>query len=186
VQQNVQRLTVVPNPGDEILAKSYILMQQKTLRHGDGSEMSVLETVFYRNLPTLTGFLQWWQDDSKTAFSCLEVLDKTDVRIRGIGLINGIEQMAGGRSKAEIGFAFWDCNVFTALQFGRAMIDRTFSMFPIDVLFGTTPTPNIRALTYARRLGFSLHLLPQYVTWRGDLCDVYVSKLSREDWGVGG
>jgi hypothetical protein len=89
---------------------------------------------------------------------------------------------SGHKRKAEIGFGFSSkCSVFEALAAGRLMLDKTFTDYHIDYLFGTTPEPNRVALSYAKRLGFQLFgPIPNSCSFHGKLESTWISYISKE------
>jgi hypothetical protein len=160
-------LSVVPTNQDEILAHAYLRFK------ADG----LLPDIFPEGETTLTWFLQLFaQRPVLVAYQ--------GERLAGLGWMNTIVDMGTAGRKGECAMAFFPEIPFAEkLGLGRLMIDWAFENLNLTTLFGITPAPHKRALTFARLLWFDLYgPIPGLSAWRGRNSAAYTSVMSRAQW----
>jgi hypothetical protein len=150
-----------------------------------------LGTVFYQGIPTLRRFLEDHADPKRVVVGCYDHDPATPLETAefcGLGWTGWPVEMEGFK-KAECGMVFFGRsrrNPRTNVAFGKLMLRYFFEHVSdgcIDVIFGSTPEPNQIAIRYARKLGFSIHgPIPDFATWRGALCPIWVSHLSKTEF----
>lgn len=167
------------------LASIYFRMCQEMVKMPDGPPVRLLDVVFYESAPTLTEFLgMGLTTDSRVALLGVETSPDSDCMVSGISWLNNVTSMGSGMRKGEIGFAFFDgVSPFRKATIARGMVDWAFREKGLDVLFGTTPEQNIKAIKFSRLVGFDTSSkVRNYTTWRGYLTDVVVSSMTKAGW----
>jgi hypothetical protein len=165
---------VVPRPSDKMLAFAYLRFDREKL----------LDRIFYEGVPSLTWFLQKYQEIP--CLACYRVTGKgqADIELFGLGWIGMQETLVSGWKKGEIGMAFFRKTDPRLVRDGsKLMLEYAFEGMGFDVLYGTTPEGNPAAIAHARRMGFEMHgPLEGYCTWQGVPCGAMLSVMTRERW----
>lgn len=147
-----------------------------------------LPLVFYESSPDIRWFLDWMAEPNTYTMSAWRVRPDPDVPfLAGVGFVNRYRNM-GSLVKAEVGFAFTnrmgaDTSIFQKIQLVRGMITGVFTMTDVDAIHGVTPDRNEAAVALIRRVGMRLFgPVPNYTTWNGQPCGVYLSEADKETW----
>lgn len=168
-------LVVTPVVTDVLLAKAYIKML----------EDETLDVVFHQKRPTMQEYLaEYLTQGRRITLGCFREIEGREPEFCGLGWAFGTTQM-GTFLKCELGEVFFkrQSRRTDNLTFGRMMLSMFFEHYKIDAVFGVTPEPNRLAVRYAQKMGFSLHgPVPQYCSYRGELCAGWISHMSREQW----
>jgi hypothetical protein len=161
-----------PPPSEDCLAFMYLRLKENGL----------LNKVFYQGLPTVREFLEWNTNSGNEVVGCYR-RRISDVEFIGMGWVNAKEKMAGF-CKAEVGFCFMpEVNVFAQIRLIRGMVTRIFQVTDFWSIFGTTPDQNGPAVKIIERVGLHLHgPIPNFASWKGQPCAVYISEMDRETW----
>ena len=102
-----------------------------------------------------------------------------------MGWLNQVIKCGDGYTRGELGVAFFKGAALHSVRFGRIMLDWYFEHSAVDMAYGMTPAPNTAAWKYARAIGMTLAgPIPSFASWKGELCDVWVSCLARKDWNL--
>lgn len=95
----------------------------------------------------------------------------TDIRIS--------EKVKRGLANFILMQAYWGAE--DAEKIGMVILDAWFR--ELTVIAGLTPHTNERALRYAQHMGFRIvGRLPQFVTYRGEVCDAVITGQTRSEW----
>jgi hypothetical protein len=165
-------LIVAPNLPEVVVAGAYLRFAKEDL----------LGQIFYEGIPSMVWFLNEFRKPDTHLLGCYQrVGDMAD--LRGLGWVNKITAGADGFRRAEVGIAFFRGTTLRSVKFGGMMVDWIFENCKLDMIYGTTPVPNEPAWKYARALGMTLAgPVPNFTSWNGELCGVWISSLSRKDW----
>ena len=165
-------LIVAPDPPEAILAEAYLRFAREDL----------LGQIFYEGVPTLSWFLREFQKPDTHALGCFRRVGDT-AQLCGMGWVNKITYGADGFKRAEVGIAFFRDTTLRSVKFGGMMVDWIFDNCNLDMIYGMTPQPNEPAWKYAQSLGMTLAgPVPNFTSWKGELCGVWISSLSRQGW----
>lgn len=168
-------LIVAPNPPEAILAEAYLRFAREDL----------LGQIFYQGpVPSLMWFLGEYRKPGNCTLACYRrVGDRAE--LQGLGWLNQVVHCGDNYTRGEVGTAFFRTTGIRAIKFGQMMFDWFFENRAIDVAYGMTPVPNAPAWKYAKALGMTLAgPIPNFASWKGDLCGVWISSLSRKDWAL--
>lgn len=171
-------LHIVRHPSENMLADLYL-----RLNH-DGQ----LPITWHVKVPTLSEFLEDTKRKDRIYYACLvEYVETGDVTPAGIGWFTDVVELAAGRFRGSSGMVFltkFQTRKFT-MEFCEMMIDDGFVNCSIDVQYGYSPIPNRPACMFHRAMGFDvLAIAPSYSTWEGKPCDIQISVMTRERWGL--
>ena len=145
----------------------------------------LLDVLFYEQRPEKDWFLNTYSAPEVTTFGCFlktGSLD-SDVRLAGFGRIVPWP-MGNNYWKGEIAVLFFkefQRRKYT-LPFCRMMIENAFDNYIFHSLFGTTPLPNRSMLLFIKSLGFKGTEVPNFTTWKGDPCGIYLSWITKQMW----
>ena len=159
----------------DLLASAYLTMKM------DGT----LSVLFYESDPGIPKFLATYSDPNAITYGCyLKSGDQTT--LVGIGHISAAIGRGDGSKKSELSCAFFAGYQRRDITFplSQMMLEQTFDRYDIDVLFGTTPEKNRAMLMFMKNLGFghTAEPVPYFTTWKGEVCGVYISWITREMW----
>jgi len=167
---------VVAPASIDLLASAYLQMKI------DGT----LKVFYYEGDPGLAKFLEVHCNPNSVTYGCyLKTGDKT--QLVGIGHISAPAHIGNGFKKAELSCFFFQeyQHRDITVPLSQMMLEQTFERYPeIDFLFGATPEKNRAMLMFMTGLGFghTSHPIPNYTTWEGDPCGVYIVWMSKEMW----
>lgn len=159
---------------------------------------NMIRTIWHGQKMTLRALIDWAMvknvdgSDHNVVLGCF-VQDKTGLHVAGLGFITTITKIgwsAPALYKSEVGFGFLPFVHRTRLpvEFAEMMIDWGFETLNLAAMYGTTPTPNVLACRFAKRLGFSIiGVAPLYGSWTNEdgtivPCDCQIEVMTREQW----
>jgi RimJ/RimL family protein N-acetyltransferase len=149
----------------------------------------VLPMYFHEGVPSITAWLKMVADPRNVFYECW-VGNEDSERVDIVGMISGTGYTKVGEGgKLEAGMVFCKsvqrADSAVALEFAEIAMDMTFEAEDLKIvaLFGTTPSPNVVALRFMKRMGFKeCGRLPLYCTWESKPVDAVISVLTREMW----
>jgi len=167
------KVSVIPNPVDEVLAAAYIAAK------ADGT----LLRFFPEGAPGLTEFLALSRDGNRRSYACLVSREGSPgLDVAGFGLLT-VGQCGEMFTKADASILYqrrYQRAWFT-VPASREMLDLAFQDIPdLKAIFGTVPSANRAAIFHALRLGFQVSgELPYYTIWSGAPSAAVILSLER-------
>ena len=159
----------------DMLAQMYLTMKSD----------NTLGLLFYEGIPDLRWFVETYSDPKKTVYAAWIRLAQDSVRLAGFGCCgNSVGMGAEGYTKREISFAifreFQQRN--RTIAWAALMLEHCFDVLAPHSIFGTTPSENKAMLRFFSRLGFGSTYVPDFTSWEGNVCGVYISWMTRNMW----
>lgn len=123
--------------------------------------------------------------DEQVHVVCLMDSDAEDAQVidcAGIAMVTDIrftEKVKRGLGNFILMQRFW--GAADAQRIGQVILDGWFR--ELTVIAGITPSTNERALRFVEHLGFRVTgTLPQFVSYRGQVCDAVITAQTRHQW----
>jgi hypothetical protein len=169
------RLIVQNGLTEQMLVYAYLRFQQDKL----------LPIIFYEGIPEVEEFLRIYTDPASCTLGCFEVVESTETaNLAGLCFINDRVKMGPNHARINVGEAFFRGHgVDVPVRFGQMCLEWIWDNIAVDAVGGVTPAPNRAALLFSRKLGFTVvGPLPGGTVWNGELCDVYLSSMTKQMW----
>ena len=172
-----ENLLVCPTVNQDLLAASYLRFKQEGL----------LDYLYYENQPTLIDYFKVMLAPGSiclAAFRIEQYLPNKPVTLTGLAHLQPPVGIGGGYQKSDMQFAFYrefQDGVWTRSA-AKLMLDWTFDRTTLESVWGYTSVNNRAMVRFAKSLGYRQVVLESYSTWKGELCDVVCSSMTRKAW----
>lgn len=165
---------VIPTQDHDFLATAYLRMKAEKL----------LEVMFYEEQPTLGRFLSIMLADGEKVLGLFQIEGTGLYTLIGFGGISKPTNMGGGYLKSEMFCLFFKefQKRHVTIPVARTMMAWVYERTNVDVMFGTTPAPNVAMVRFAKALGFKLSKIDNFTTWKDNPCAAWISCMSENEW----
>lgn len=165
---------VIPTRDQDFLATIYLRMKSEKL----------LEVMFYEEQPDLCRFMSLMLADGEVVLGLFQIESTGLYTLIGFGGISKPVNMGNGYNKSEMFCLFFKefQKRHVTIPVAQTMMAWVYERSTVDVMFGTTPAPNIAMVRFAKALGFKLSKIDNFTTWKGDPCAAWISCMSEEEW----
>ncbi len=156
-------VTIRDASSEEELAELFILAKRAGL----------LPIVFQEGEPSLSWWLNWVA--TRCPLFLLAIDDSTGSPI-GAGWVNAFVSNFNHK-RAEVGFIFLPKlkSPFAYISAARRMLEIARHRLKPDLMLGTIPIHNDKAIAFAKRLGFKqVAVIPKYTIWYGRPSDAAI------------
>lgn len=171
-----EKFVVIPTSDQDLLGQIYFRMKAEGL----------LEVMFYEEIPNLLRFMQLMLQEGSVVLALFQIkgTDSYAPELIGFGGISNPMQIGGGYCKAEMYCLFFEKYQRRSITFpvAQMMMAWIYERTSVDVMFGTTPAPNIAMVRFAKALGFKMSKIDNFTTWKGEPCAVWISCLTDQEF----
>lgn len=147
----------------------------------------LLPRLFYEQMVGIYDAIGLYRRPETNAMGCYRENPET-LKWEPAGILwnNGITLMGPRHSRANSGMAFFrKTPAESVLRFGQMGLEWAFDRLRVDAVTGVTPAKNRAAVAFARHLGLTVvGPLPGGTVWDGELCDVYMSAITKDQWAA--
>lgn len=168
---------------DKYIVSSYVHEAAIAALYNQMVADGTADTVWYETKHTLLWLLDWTARPENGTILFL-IKEGEQWKLCGAGWVTNKQYIGDtGKTKAEIGFTFMKgIPIFDCMKVGRLALKYMAEVFDVDYFFGTTPESNKRAVSYAKRMGLSIHgPVPNFCSFNGKIEGVYLSHITADD-----
>lgn len=171
-----EKFVVIPSKDQDLLATCYLRMKAEGL----------LDIMFYEEVPNFLRYMQIMLEEGSVFLPLFQIECTGAYTLIGFGGVSKTVRMGGGYNKAEMYCLFFKEFQRRPISFPAAqtLMAWVYERTEIDVMFGTTPAPNIAMVRFAKALGFKMSKIDNFTTWKGEPCAVWISCMTDQEWRI--
>jgi RimJ/RimL family protein N-acetyltransferase len=170
-----EKFVVIPSKDQDLLATCYLRMKAEKL----------LDVMFYEEIPNLCRYMEMMLKEGSVFLALFQIERTGAYTLIGFGGTSNPVSMGGGYCKAEMYCLFFKEYQRRNISFPVAQMMMAWCyerIANLDVMFGTTPAPNVAMVRFAKALGFKMSKIDNFTTWKGEPCAVWISCLTDQEF----